>query len=1316
MQASGARSSQPDTSELVVVANRLPVEPVRDADGAVTGWRRAPGGLVSALDPVLRSRPSIWVGAGDMAPAEAFGSTRLEAVAIPAEDVVDYYEGFCNSAIWPLYHDAVATPDFHRRHFEAYRRVNARFAERIAAIAAPGATVWVHDYQLQLLPGMLRERRPDLVIGFFLHIPFPPNELYAQLPWRTLILRGLLGADLVGFQTHDGAANFLTACRRQLGLRVEGHRVLVSGRSVTVGAFPIGIDAEGFAELASAPQVQERAAQLRARLGNPDTLLLGVDRLDYTKGIDIRLKAFAELLKSGRLDPAGTVLVQVAVPSRQNVRQYQRVRDEVELLVGRFNGDLSSVAATPIHYLHRDLDREELVALYLAADVMLVTPVRDGMNLVCKEYVATRDDDSGALILSEFTGAAAQLTDAWLVNPYDTSGVEDAIEAAVRATDEERSGRMRSMRKVVFESDVVTWAHDFLDTLPRGHAPRAGARAPAEDRAGIPLGRLATAPHLLVCCDYDGTLAPIVEVPSRAFPVPESIVALRALSLLPSTTVAVVSGRALRDLAALSRLPGEVHLVGSHGSEFDEDPGIDRQQQRLLEQCIAAVRELADAVPGSLVETKPSSVAVHVRRCTPEVGVELMQRVAMGPGQFPGVLVRYGKAVIELSVVHAVKADAVDLLRHRVGATSVLFVGDDVTDESVFTALGGPDVGVKVGPGQTAASWRVPAPADVADLLFDLVAQRERWLLGGHASAIEEYVLLSNRRSVALLSPLGSIDWFCAPDPDSPATFAALLGDESSGHFGVRPVGGGPPLAQAYVPGTLTARTRWPGLSVLDYMPLPEPGDSTSVRIVRRITGSEHAEISFVPRPQFGAGSVTIEPIEDGLLVVAGTDRMVLVAPHVTWCIDDASGRPTATAVVDPRAGDVVLELRYGTSEIAPAKESEPSVRARTEREWRAWLQALDLPGIRPEEEARSALTLRALAHPDGGILAAATSSLPERVGGVRNWDHRYSWLRDAAMAARELVAVGSRQEAEAFVGWLLRLVEAGTAPRDLHPVYTVLGHRVASEAVIDTLPGYAGSRPVRVGNAARGQFQLDAYGLVIALVDELSERRGHVTGPEWELVRALVETVAERWQQPDHGIWEVRSQPRHHTHSRMMCWLALDRALRIATRAGTEEPPGWLALREAIVDDVETRGWDSGRRAYVAAYDLPEADAAVLHGLLEGYPAPPGRVVDTVAFVERELRRAGGVYRYTHEDGLPRGEAAMHACSAWLAGVYVRMGAIEDAVQMLDAMLAASGAAGLLPEQVDPLTERGLGNHPRAYSHLGVLAVARRLAAARDG
>ncbi len=484
MAPGGGRSSEAahfGHSDFVVVANRLPVDLERLADGT-TAWRRSPGGLVTALEPLLRRRRGAWVGWPGVVAEEADlddepivqEDLELRPVRLSADDVAEYYEGFSNATLWPLYHDVIVKPIYHREWWERYVDVNRRFAEATSCAAAKGATVWVQDYQLQLVPKMLRELRPDLTIGFFLHIPFPPVELFMQLPWRKEIIEGLLGADLVGFHLAGGAQNFLFLSRRLVGAMTSRGAVGVRSRfgeakvgthTVRVGAFPISIDSADLDRKARHREVRRRARQIRAELGNPRKILLGVDRLDYTKGIDVRLKAFAELLAEGRAKRDDTVLIQLATPSRERVESYQTLRHDIEREVGHINGEYAEVGHPVVHYLHRPVARDELIAFFVAADVMLVTPLRDGMNLVAKEYVACRSDLGGALVLSEFTGAASELAQAYLVNPHDTEGVKDAIEAALNQSDEEGRRRMRSLRRQVLAHDVDRWARSFLDAL-----------------------------------------------------------------------------------------------------------------------------------------------------------------------------------------------------------------------------------------------------------------------------------------------------------------------------------------------------------------------------------------------------------------------------------------------------------------------------------------------------------------------------------------------------------------------------------------------------------------------------------------------------------------------------------------------------------------------------------------------------------------------------------------------------------------------------------------------------------------------------------
>ncbi|WP_289781775.1 trehalose-6-phosphate synthase [Ornithinimicrobium sp. HY1793] len=466
------------TFDFVVAANRLPVDRVTEADGT-SRWQASPGGLVTAMDAVMQGQSAAWVGwAGDpgedVAPFDRDG-IRLHPIVLTADEVRGYYEGFSNETLWPLYHDVIVPPRYRRSWWASYQRVNTRFAEAIAKVAAPGATVWIHDYQLQLVPALLRALRSDLRIGWFNHIPFPPVELFGQLPWRRAVLRGLLGADFLGFQRSNDAANFTRACHQLLGTSSSGDTITWSGaedgligaepRRTRTATVPISIDFRSMDELARTPEVRRRAREIRASLGNPQTVLLGIDRLDYTKGIRHRLRAISELFGDGAIAAPEVTLLQIATPSRERVSAYQDLRSQVDGQVGRINGDHSGIGATAVHYLHHSYPKEEMAALFQAADVLLVTPLRDGMNLVAKEYVASRWDGGGALVLSEFTGAAQELSQAFLCNPHDIAGLKETILAAMREEPASARKRMLAMRRRVRSHDVHAWARHYLSAL-----------------------------------------------------------------------------------------------------------------------------------------------------------------------------------------------------------------------------------------------------------------------------------------------------------------------------------------------------------------------------------------------------------------------------------------------------------------------------------------------------------------------------------------------------------------------------------------------------------------------------------------------------------------------------------------------------------------------------------------------------------------------------------------------------------------------------------------------------------------------------------
>ncbi|WAL66160.1 trehalose-phosphatase [Amycolatopsis cynarae] len=835
---------------------------------------------------------------------------------------------------------------------------------------------------------------------------------------------------------------------------------------------------------------------------------------------------------------------------------------------------------------------------------------------------------------------------------------------------------------------------------------------PAELRRAIV--QIARTPRLLVACDYDGTLAPIVTNPDEARPLPESVGALRSLAGLHETTTAVISGRALRDLAILSRLPSEVHLVGSHGSEFDLGfvHALDAEARDLHRRLEHELEELVRDVPGAQLEVKPASIAVHVRRADREDARRILDEVHNGPCRWAGVSTTDGKEVVELAVVQTDKGKALDTLRHQVGATAAVFLGDDVTDEKVFARLSGPDLGIKVGDGESLADYRVDGTEDVATVLAFLLEERRNWLYGEQAPPIERLSLLANERSVALITPDARLTWLCHPGPDAPAVFADLLGGTAAGHFSIGPYKGGLPLGQRYLPNTMTVETRWSRLLVTDYLEPHGPAHRTD--LVRVISGTAMASVVFAPRPEFGAVPVNLVREADGLRVMGTSEPYVLRAPGVEWEISNDGLHDTATAVVQPTADSpVVLELRCGTDDLHPHELSEVDRRARAGRYWSEWAAGLKLPGVEADLVLRSALTLRGLCNSDtGGVLAAATSSLPEEIGGVRNWDYRYCWIRDAAMTVRELVGLGSLTEADGYLQWLHGVLGTLAGPERLHPLYTLAGTPLGAEAVIDTLPGYAGSRPVRVGNLANHQVQLDVFGPVVELVCSVAEVRGDLRDQDWELVRAMAEAVTRRWYEADHGIWEERHVPRHRVYSRVMCWVTIDRAIKLGEIYEREIPEGWHGLRDTIARDVLENGWNEEVQAFTTAYDGTDLDAASLFVGLTGLLDPSDdRFQSTVTAIEAELRSGSTVYRYRRDDGLPGDEGGFHLCAAWLIEAYLLTGRRTEAEELFEQMVDAAGPTGLLPEQYDPIAERSLGNHPQAYSHIGLIRCAKLLA-----
>jgi trehalose-phosphatase len=784
---------------------------------------------------------------------------------------------------------------------------------------------------------------------------------------------------------------------------------------------------------------------------------------------------------------------------------------------------------------------------------------------------------------------------------------------------------------------------------------------------------LARSSVLLVATDFDGTVAPIVDDPTHAEMNRETAVAIRMLTGLAQTQVAVISGRALADLAQKTRDISDLHLIGSHGSEFDPSLAapLAPRCDELLCELTRELQDVARSLPGARVETKPSSLAFHYRKADEAQSEKAIKQILAGPGQRAGVHVRHGKKVIELSVVETNKGAALQKIRQRIGATAVLFIGDDVTDEDAFAVLRGHDVGVKVGPGETLARFRIDDSHAVARTLAQLAEARAAWLAGAEAVPIQQHSLLSDQRSVAIVGPAGRIVWLCLPRIDSAAIFAELLGGAVAGFFEIRSTAAKSPQRQEYLGDTFILRTHWPNMTVTDYM------DVSSGRafqragrtdLIRVIEGRGQASITFAPRLDFGRAPTHLQSTTDGLFIEGVVDPVALYAPGVQWAIEQEGSHHTAKAVVDLSEKPLVLELRYGTANLAPSPIPENIRRAQTERFWSGWAASLSIPPVKSDLVKRSALVLKALTYgPTGAIAAAATTSLPEHAGGVRNWDYRYCWPRDAAMSAAALVHLGNTGPAIKFLDWVLGILEGYEPTTLIKPVYTVTGGLLGPEADIAELAGYRGSRPVRIGNAASQQVQLDVFGPIAELIAMLAERGAALSSEHWRLVETMVTATVERWREPDHGIWEVRQPRRHHIHSKVMCWQTVDRALALAKYLGQRRPE-WEALRKEIADDVLQQGWNEEVRAFCGTYDSVDANASALSIGLNGLLSPKdARFLSTVDYIERELRTDSTVYRYRADDGLPGVEGGFNLCTLWLADAYAMLDRKSDAQSLLE-------------------------------------------------
>lgn len=827
------------------------------------------------------------------------------------------------------------------------------------------------------------------------------------------------------------------------------------------------------------------------------------------------------------------------------------------------------------------------------------------------------------------------------------------------------------------------------------------------------LDDLAEAPILLVVCDYDGTLAPLVDDPSAALPERAAIDALRRCAGLSSTFGAILTGRSV---AALRGVAGELDgllLVGMHGAESgDRGIRLDQAARTLLDRVKDSIRAVVAAGPGLLWEEKPAGVALHYRTASAEIGETACRRALAELESLPGLVIRQGKHVLEFLVVSTDKGEGVRSLIHRTGALRTIVIGDDLTDEDAFAALGPLDLAVKVGEGDSVAAHRVSDPHDVAALLDRLAASRAASLARHEPLRLEACRLLSDQRTVAVVHE-ASIQWLALPRADSSPLFAALLG-AGAGDFTVAPLAGGPPRSSAYEGDAFTLETAWDGVRVVDYLDISGGRafqQAGRVDLVRVIENSAPVRVRFAPRLDFGRLATRLELRDGGLEVAGSVDPIVLKAPGVAWTLVEEGMHVAAEAVLPPAAVGApwILELRYGTASLRPNSDPEEVRRSAARRFWSGWADSLTLPNLQRDSVRRSALVIKALSYgPSGAILAAATTSLPEQLGGTRNWDYRFCWPRDASLAAAALVRLGNTGHALRLLDWILTVVDRCESPDRLHPIYTVTGGHLPSEGEIGHLEGYGRSRPVRIGNAAAHQVQLDVFGPIVDLAAMLAERGAPVAPNHWRLVRAMARAVEARWREPDHGIWEMRLERRHHVHSKAMCWHTIDRALVVEEALLGTQDSAWIALREEIRDDLLANAWNERLGAFAGAYEHGYLDAGVLRlGPIGLVASDDPRWVATVERIDAVLRDGPTVRRYDIDDGLPGPEGGLHICTGWLVEALLSIGRREDALRLFESFAALVGDGGILTEEWDPRDRRALGNFAQVYSHLALINAA---------
>ena len=719
--------------KLYIVANRLPVKASASSDGTFC-FLRSEGGLATGLDSLKTDYEKHWIGWPGLCTEkdEEKETIRTELIKLNFHPVFlssrqydDYYEGYCNSTIWPLCHYFFSYTKYNSRYADAYREVNSLFCEEICRTVEPDSWVWVQDYQLMLLPAMLRKRMPELHIGYFHHIPFPSYELFRILPERAQLLRGLLGADFIAFHTYDYLRHFISAVQRVLLADIKIDEVSYEGRAVKADALPMGINYDLYHRASDNAAVWEEVKHTRMLFGR-HKMILSVDRLDYSKGILQRLEGFSSFLEHHPEYHGKVVLSMVIVPSRDHVESYAEMKKRIDQEISVINGRYSTMEWTPVCYFYHGFSFEKLVAMYYVADIALVTPLRDGMNLVCKEYVAVKNGNPGVLILSEMAGAAAELTDALQINPNDTSQIENAILRALEMPVEEQCARIAKMQRIVSRQTVGKWASDFLgeweEAVLRNRELRDKLVTPA---VVAEMNRdYAKASRRLIMLDYDGTLAAFRNRPEDAVPTKQLKELLARLSADSRNNVVINSGR---DHTTMEKWLGKlgVSMAAEHGAYFKEH-GLWHKKNisnRWSNGIMSILNMFTERTPGSRIEVKDTAVAWHYRDVDLWLGafrarqlIDLLMPLCMKQN----LQILNGSKVVEIKSPEFTKGSEVQRLLSKDSYDFILAMGDDTTDEDMFRALPPTAVTVKVGAVSDNARYNLPRQSGVVKLISDI--------------------------------------------------------------------------------------------------------------------------------------------------------------------------------------------------------------------------------------------------------------------------------------------------------------------------------------------------------------------------------------------------------------------------------------------------------------------------------------------------------------------------------------------------------------------------------------------------------------------